>query len=158
MTKIILDLPDEQAEALAQMVKRFTWDDAERFANRHDGGRSGTPFLKEPQPCNARWPKQVLHHDRRNIMPTKAKGTKIEDWTIHSAYSMAAMLPTKRKEAFAVLDLVRELVEKRPLQHRLRKPPKHAAKPAAEPPVRPPLSERRPGGQFSPQRENHDET
>ncbi len=46
MTKIILDLPDEQAEALAQMVKRFTWDDAERFANRHDGGRERDAILE----------------------------------------------------------------------------------------------------------------
>jgi hypothetical protein len=46
MTKITLDLPDEQAEALAQMVKRFTWDDAERFANRHDGGRERDAILE----------------------------------------------------------------------------------------------------------------
>jgi hypothetical protein len=39
MTKIILDLPDNQAMALAQMVKRFTYEDAVRFANPHDGGR-----------------------------------------------------------------------------------------------------------------------
>jgi hypothetical protein len=46
MTKIILDLPDEQAEALAQMVKRFTWDDAKRFANRHDGGQERDAILE----------------------------------------------------------------------------------------------------------------
>jgi hypothetical protein len=46
MKRIILDLPDDQAEALAQMVKRFTWDDAERFANRHDGGRERDAILE----------------------------------------------------------------------------------------------------------------
>jgi hypothetical protein len=61
-------------------------------------------------------------------MPTKAKQTKIEDWMIHAAYAVAAQLPSKPKEAFAVLDLVRELVEKRPLQHRLRKASKPRSK------------------------------
>jgi hypothetical protein len=46
MTKIILNLPDEQAMALAQMVKRFTWDDAERFGNRHDGGQERDAILE----------------------------------------------------------------------------------------------------------------
>jgi hypothetical protein len=32
MTKIILDLPDDQAMALAQMCKRFCYEDAVRFA------------------------------------------------------------------------------------------------------------------------------
>jgi hypothetical protein len=54
-------------------------------------------------------------------MTTKAKQTKIEDWMIYSAYSVAAQLPTKPKEALAVLALARELVEKQPLQHRLSK-------------------------------------
>ncbi len=39
MTKIILELPDDQAMALAQMCKRFCWEDAVRFAIPHDGGR-----------------------------------------------------------------------------------------------------------------------
>jgi hypothetical protein len=39
MTRIVLDLPDEQAMALAQMMKRFCWEDAVRFANPHDSGR-----------------------------------------------------------------------------------------------------------------------
>jgi hypothetical protein len=38
MKKIVLELPDDQAMALAQMVKRFCWEDAVRFANPHDGG------------------------------------------------------------------------------------------------------------------------
>jgi hypothetical protein len=32
MTKIILELPDDQAMALAQMCKRFCYEDAVRFA------------------------------------------------------------------------------------------------------------------------------
>jgi hypothetical protein len=46
MMKITIDLPDDQAMGLAQMVKRFTWDDAERFANRHDGGRERDAILE----------------------------------------------------------------------------------------------------------------
>jgi hypothetical protein len=46
MKRIVLDLPDDQALALAQMVKRFTWDDAVRFANRDDGGREGDAILE----------------------------------------------------------------------------------------------------------------
>jgi hypothetical protein len=38
MTTITLNLPDHEAEALAQMCKRFTYEDAVRFANPHDGG------------------------------------------------------------------------------------------------------------------------
>ena len=37
--KIALDLSDDTAMAVAQLCKRFTYDDAERLANRHDGGR-----------------------------------------------------------------------------------------------------------------------
>ena len=39
MTRIVIDIPDDQAEALAQVCKRFLFEDAVRFANRHDGGR-----------------------------------------------------------------------------------------------------------------------
>ena len=39
MTKIILYLHADEAMALAQMCKRFTHDDAVRFANPHDRGR-----------------------------------------------------------------------------------------------------------------------
>jgi hypothetical protein len=46
MMKITIDLPDDQAMGLAQMVKRLTWDDAERFANRHDGGRERDAILE----------------------------------------------------------------------------------------------------------------
>jgi len=46
MTKITVDLPPDQAEALAQVCKRFTYEDAERFANRHDGGRERDAILE----------------------------------------------------------------------------------------------------------------
>jgi alkylation response protein AidB-like acyl-CoA dehydrogenase len=36
---LTLTLTEAEAEALAQMVKRFCWEDAERFGNRFDGGR-----------------------------------------------------------------------------------------------------------------------
>jgi hypothetical protein len=38
MTKIVLDLPRDEAMALAQLAKRFTYDDAERLSSRYDGG------------------------------------------------------------------------------------------------------------------------
>ena len=38
MKKIVFELVNAVAMGLAQMCKRFTFDDAERFANRHDGG------------------------------------------------------------------------------------------------------------------------
>ena len=44
--KIVLELPDDQAIALAQMCKRFCYEDAERFANRHDGGRERDAILE----------------------------------------------------------------------------------------------------------------
>ena len=38
MTRIVLDLPDDQAMALAQLAKRLGYDDAERLSSRYDGG------------------------------------------------------------------------------------------------------------------------
>jgi hypothetical protein len=46
MKKIILDLSDDQAMGLAQMAKRFTYEDAVRFANPHDGGRERDAILE----------------------------------------------------------------------------------------------------------------
>jgi hypothetical protein len=46
MTKIILDLPRDEAMALAELAKRFTHDDAVRFSNRHDGGRERDAMLE----------------------------------------------------------------------------------------------------------------
>jgi len=38
MTKVTVDLPDGEAMALAQLVKRLGYDDAERLSSRYDGG------------------------------------------------------------------------------------------------------------------------
>jgi hypothetical protein len=38
MSKIILDLPDNEAMAVAQLIKRLGYDDAERLSSRYDGG------------------------------------------------------------------------------------------------------------------------
>jgi hypothetical protein len=38
MTKITVDLPPDEAMALAQLVKRLGYDDAERLSSRYDGG------------------------------------------------------------------------------------------------------------------------
>jgi hypothetical protein len=46
MKTIVLELPDDQALALAQMAKRFTWEDAVRFSNPHDGGRERDAILE----------------------------------------------------------------------------------------------------------------
>jgi hypothetical protein len=42
---INFDLPEDQAFALAGMCKRFCYEDAERFANRFDGGREREAIL-----------------------------------------------------------------------------------------------------------------
>ena len=44
--KLAFDLPEDQAMALAQMCKRFVWEDAVRFANPHDGGRERDAILE----------------------------------------------------------------------------------------------------------------
>jgi hypothetical protein len=38
MKKIVLDLPPDEARALAQFVKRLGHGDCERLASRYDGG------------------------------------------------------------------------------------------------------------------------
>jgi hypothetical protein len=38
MTKVPLELPDDEAMALAQLTKRIGYDDCERLSGRHDGG------------------------------------------------------------------------------------------------------------------------
>jgi hypothetical protein len=45
MTRLTVDLLNAEAMGLAEMCKRFTYDDAERFANRHDGGREREAIL-----------------------------------------------------------------------------------------------------------------
>jgi hypothetical protein len=61
MSKILLELPDDQAMALAQMVKRFTYDDAVRFANPHDGGRERNAILDGTSALRQALPKPALH-------------------------------------------------------------------------------------------------
>jgi hypothetical protein len=46
MKRITLELPDDEAMALAQMCKRFCYEDAVRFANPHDGGRERDAILE----------------------------------------------------------------------------------------------------------------
>jgi hypothetical protein len=43
--KITLDLPDDQAMALAQLAKRLGYDDAERLSSRYDGGEERDAML-----------------------------------------------------------------------------------------------------------------
>jgi hypothetical protein len=38
MTKVVVELPPNEAMAVAQMVKRLGYDDAERLSSRYDGG------------------------------------------------------------------------------------------------------------------------
>jgi len=38
MTKVTVDLPPDEAMALAQLIKRLGYDDAERLSSRYDGG------------------------------------------------------------------------------------------------------------------------
>jgi hypothetical protein len=45
MKRVILDIPDDQAMGLAQLCRRFCWEDAVRFANPHDGGRERDAIL-----------------------------------------------------------------------------------------------------------------
>jgi hypothetical protein len=45
MTKVTVDLPNDQAMALAQLVKRLGYDDAERLSSRYDGGQERDAML-----------------------------------------------------------------------------------------------------------------
>jgi hypothetical protein len=38
MTRVLLDLPPNEALALAQFVKRLGYDDCQRLGSRYDGG------------------------------------------------------------------------------------------------------------------------
>jgi hypothetical protein len=46
MIEFPLILRDAEALALAQLCKRFTHDDAERFSNRHDGAAERDAMLE----------------------------------------------------------------------------------------------------------------
>ena len=43
--KVILELPADEARALAQLVKRLGYDDAERLSSRYDGGEERDVML-----------------------------------------------------------------------------------------------------------------
>lgn len=45
MAKVIVDLPLDEARALAQLVKRLGYDDAERLSSRYDGGEERDAML-----------------------------------------------------------------------------------------------------------------
>jgi len=45
MKKIVLELPTDEAKALAQLVKRLGYDDAERLSSRYDGGEERDAML-----------------------------------------------------------------------------------------------------------------
>jgi hypothetical protein len=46
MTKVVLELPPDEALALAQLTKRIGYDDCERLADRHDGGAETEAMLR----------------------------------------------------------------------------------------------------------------
>jgi hypothetical protein len=45
MAKVIVELPVDEARALAQLVKRLGYDDAERLSSRYDGGEERDAML-----------------------------------------------------------------------------------------------------------------
>ena len=45
MKRIILELPADEARALAQLVKCLGYDDAERLSSRYDGGEERDAML-----------------------------------------------------------------------------------------------------------------
>ena len=46
MTKVIVELPPDEAMALAQLAKRLGYDDAERPSSRYDGGEERDAMLQ----------------------------------------------------------------------------------------------------------------
>jgi hypothetical protein len=46
MTKVTVDIQPNEALALAQLCKRFTYDNAERLASRYDGGEERDAMLQ----------------------------------------------------------------------------------------------------------------
>jgi hypothetical protein len=45
VAKVIVELPVDEARALAQLVKRLGYDDAERLSSRYDGGEERDAML-----------------------------------------------------------------------------------------------------------------
>jgi hypothetical protein len=46
MTRILLELPDDQAWALGELTKRFRLDHAKELSSRHDGGREQEAMME----------------------------------------------------------------------------------------------------------------
>jgi hypothetical protein len=44
--KVVLELRRDEAMALAQLAKRFTYEDAERLSSRYDGGEERDAMLE----------------------------------------------------------------------------------------------------------------
>jgi hypothetical protein len=49
--RVTIELTAQEAQALAQMCKRFRYDDATRLANRHDEGKSATTSATPSASC-----------------------------------------------------------------------------------------------------------
>jgi hypothetical protein len=45
MAKVTVELPSDEASALAQLMKRLGYDDAERLSSRYDGGEERDAML-----------------------------------------------------------------------------------------------------------------
>ncbi len=45
MPKVTVELPADEARALAQLAKRLGYDDAERLSSRYDGGEERDAML-----------------------------------------------------------------------------------------------------------------
>ena len=45
MAKVVVELPSDEARALAQLVKRLGYDDAQRLSSRYDGGEERDAML-----------------------------------------------------------------------------------------------------------------
>jgi hypothetical protein len=45
MPKVTVELPADEARALAQLAKRLRYDDAERLSSRYDGGEERDAML-----------------------------------------------------------------------------------------------------------------
>jgi len=54
MKRITLELPDDEAMALAQLTKRIGYDDCERLSDRHDGGAERDLMLARRRQAAAR--------------------------------------------------------------------------------------------------------
>jgi hypothetical protein len=69
MKKIILDLPNDQARALAQFVKRTGFDDCQRLASRYDGG-------EEAEEMSEAIPRSSNRHSRKAGSPLDSETTR----------------------------------------------------------------------------------